>query len=68
MTSRLTLGSAAKWVIDEPSYLTHLNLADGAVIAAPQNFSVALVVNGTSKPMKAGSYTGNIVLRVTSKT
>jgi hypothetical protein len=54
----------SKWVVDETSYLTGLNIAEGASITAPEGKKVSMKVNGAEKAIKAGKYKGKIVLTV----
>jgi hypothetical protein len=61
---RLSLDEKSKWVVDKTCYLTSLTIANGAVITAPAGSSVTLLVDGTTTPIKAGVYTGNIEVRV----
>jgi hypothetical protein len=63
----LNLGMGSNWIIDKTSYLTGITIAEGCSITAPQGYSVSLTVNGSAKPIKAGSYTGKIVLAVEKK-
>jgi hypothetical protein len=64
---QLTLDRHSSWTVDQTSYLTRLTLAAGATIVARKGFEVALLVNGQKTPIKAGTYTGNIVLQATRK-
>lgn len=54
----------SKWVVAGNSYLTGLNLEDGAIVAAPAGKSVVMTVNGVNTPITAGSYSGDIVVSV----
>jgi hypothetical protein len=56
--------AGSKWVVDETSYLTSLNLAEGAAVTAPEGKTVIMTVNGAAKAIKAGKYKGKIVLTV----
>jgi hypothetical protein len=62
---QLTLDRHSSWTVDQTSYLTRLTLAEGATIVARKGFEVTLLVNGQRTPIKAGTYTGNIVLQAT---
>jgi hypothetical protein len=63
---KLSLDGHSRWVVEKSSYLTELNLADGATIAAPSGSTVSLLVNGAPTAIKAGNYTGKIELQVAS--
>jgi hypothetical protein len=60
----LTLGKNAKWVVNKTSYLTALTVADGASISAPAGYSLSLTVDGKDTPVRAGSYKGAVVVKV----
>jgi len=62
---KVSVDGSSKWIIDQTSYLTELNLAQGGSISAPAGFSLAMMVNGKPAQVKAGAYTGKIVLQVT---
>jgi hypothetical protein len=59
-----SLDAESKWVVDETSYLTGLNISDAASITAPEGKKVTMTVNGAEKAIKAGKYKGKIVLTV----
>ncbi len=59
-----SLDAESKWVVDETSYLTDLNIAEGASVTAPEGKTVTMTVNGAAKAIKAGKYKGKIVLAV----
>jgi len=61
---RLSLDSNSAWTVNKTSYLTSLTIAGNATVKAPKGYSVTMTVNGTQKPMRAGTYTGKIVLTV----
>lgn len=61
---RLSLDSNSTWTVNKTSYLTSLTIAGSATVKAPKGYSVTMTVNGTQKPMRAGTYTGKIVLTV----
>ena len=54
----------SSWVVDQTSYLSHLDLAPGAAIHAPDGFTLSLLVNGAEHPVTAGNYDGHVTLRV----
>jgi hypothetical protein len=62
---KVSVDGSSKWTIDQTSYLTGLEVANGATITAPQGFSLKMTVDGAEKPVQPGSYTGKIVLYVT---
>jgi hypothetical protein len=62
---RLTVGDGSTWTIDKTSYLTSLTIASGASVTAKPGSAVTLKVNGVSKPIAAGTYSGKITLEVT---
>ena len=61
----VSLDADSTWIVGKTSYLTGLNIADGAAVKAPEGYSVTLTVDGVETPNKAGTYKGNIVLTVT---
>jgi hypothetical protein len=60
----VTLDGATQWTVDKTAYLTGLTISDGATISAPEGHRLAMTVNGASKPVKPGTYEGEIVLTV----
>lgn len=62
---KVSLDGKSKWVVDENSYLTELNISDGAVIAAPDGYKLTMTVNGAKKEIKPGKYSGKIALSIT---
>ncbi|MFT3904722.1 MAG: hypothetical protein QM718_00235 [Steroidobacteraceae bacterium] len=60
----VSLDAASRWTVTGTSYLTRLVVADGAAITAPAGKSVTLSVDGQSRPIAAGTYSGAIVLEV----
>jgi hypothetical protein len=63
---KVSIDGNSTWVVDETSYLTGLDIADGATITAPEGCSVSMTVDGVSKPIGAGSYKGEIALTVSA--
>ncbi len=61
----VSLDEKSTWNVDKTSYLTGLTIAEGAVITAPEGGSLTMTVNGSAKPIKAGTFKGRIVLTVT---
>jgi hypothetical protein len=60
----LTLGAGSVWKVTGDSTLTALTIENGGSVTAPKGYKLAMTVNGTETPIKAGSYQGNIVLKV----
>jgi hypothetical protein len=60
-----SLDENAKWIVTETSYLTGLNLAEGAIVTAPRCHNLRMTVDGAETEINAGSYAGEIVLEVT---
>ena len=52
------------WTVAGTSYLTSLTVANGAVIKAPDGKSLTMTVDGVQTPVKAGTYRGKIVIKV----
>jgi hypothetical protein len=63
-TLKVSLDWASSWVVTKTSYLNGLALADGAALGAPAASQLRMIVNGVATPIKAGSYSGQIVLQV----
>jgi hypothetical protein len=61
----VSLDEKSTWTVDKTSYLTGLTIADGASLKAPEGNSLTMTVNGTARPVKAGTFKGKIVLTVT---
>jgi hypothetical protein len=59
--------AASAWVVTHDSYLGKLSLAGGARVSAPEGYQLTLTVDGKVTPLKAGTYTGNVVVSVTAK-
>jgi hypothetical protein len=60
-----TLDENSKWMVTETSYLTGLNLAEGAVVTAPRCRNLSMTVDGVETELEVGAYAGAIVLEVT---
>jgi membrane protein implicated in regulation of membrane protease activity len=52
------------WTVTGNSYLSTLSIDAASSVVAAAGSKVALTVNGAAKPLKAGSYKGQIVLMV----
>jgi hypothetical protein len=61
----VSLDASSKWIVDKTSYLTSMTIAEGATIAAPKGYAVAMTIDGVKTEIKAGAYKGKIVLIVT---
>ena len=62
---KVSLDENSIWIVDETSYLTGLTIAEGAVMKAPDGYIVTMTIDGVKKPIAAGAYEGQIVLKVT---
>jgi hypothetical protein len=61
----VTLNSGSAWTVTGTSYLTVLNIAEGASVLAHRGRSVSMTVNGTPTPIVPGTnYVGAIVLTI----
>ncbi len=58
------LDPGATWVVDGITRLNHLEIV-GGVIQADKGYSLTMTVNGVETAIKAGTYTGNIILMPT---
>jgi hypothetical protein len=63
---QLSLGKASTWTVTRTSYLSSLTLASGAKLSAPKGSTLSLLINGVATPIKAGSYSGNVVVQVSA--
>jgi hypothetical protein len=61
---KVSLDKNSNWVVDKTSYLTGLAIAEGGAVTASKGFKVTMTVDGAIKEIKAGTYTGKIVLSV----
>ncbi len=62
---KVSVDGTSKWVVDQTSYLTELDLAQGGSISAPRGFTLAITVDGAQVSVAAGDYKGKVVLLVT---
>jgi hypothetical protein len=60
-----TVDPGVAWVVTETAKFDSLTIGEGAVIMAPDGYSVTMTVNGVETGMKPGAYKGNIVLTKT---
>jgi hypothetical protein len=61
---KVSLDKDSEWTVSKDSYLTDLIVADGAVIAAPEGFTLTMTVNGAARQIKPGTYKGKITIKV----
>jgi hypothetical protein len=52
------------WTVAGTSYLTSLNVAEGAVIKAPEGKTLTMTVDGVKTEVAPGTYTGKIVMAI----
>ncbi|MGI5936431.1 MAG: hypothetical protein ACOX7I_06495 [Oscillospiraceae bacterium] len=60
----VSMDASSKWTVTGTSYITCLELAEGAQVTAPKGKSLKMTVDGVETPIKAGSYKGKITLLV----
>ena len=60
----VSLDKDSVWTVTGRSYITALTLAEGAKVAAPAGRKLSVTVDGAAVELKAGCYTGKIVLTV----
>jgi hypothetical protein len=60
----VTLSNASVWTVTGTCYLTSLTIGKGTSITAPVGKKVTMKVNGKSKKLVAGTYTGKVQLIV----
>jgi len=58
------LDGTSTWIVDKTSYLTNLNIAEGAVVKAPEGYTLTMTIGGAKKAIAPGVYKGKIVLAV----
>jgi hypothetical protein len=56
--------AASAWAVTHDSYLSKLELAQGAKVEAREGYSLSMTINGKPTAIKAGSYSGKIVIAV----
>ncbi len=59
-----TVTAGTTWVVDKTTQLSSLTIGKDAKLGAPSGHSLVMTVNGVETAMKAGTYTGDIVLTV----
>ena len=60
----VTIDSESSWAVTGPSYLTTLNIAEGASIIGPEGRGVAMTVDGNPTEISPGQYNGAVLLDV----
>ena len=60
----ITLDESSAWTVTGTSYVTALNIAEGATVAAPEGKTLTMTVDGVETAIVPGSYAGKIVLTV----
>ncbi len=60
----LKLTGDTVWTVTGTSYLTRLEITEGASVAASEGKKLICTVNGVETALKVGSYTGEIVITV----
>ena len=53
------------WTVTKTTRLYRLTIREGAVVSAPPGKFVTLTVNGCGRPVRPGTYTGDVVVSVT---
>jgi hypothetical protein len=60
----VSLDKDSVWIVTGTSYITSLTIVKGADVKAPEGKSLNMTVDGVKMPIKAGTYKGKIVIRV----
>lgn len=55
----------SSWIVTNDSYLGSLNIEEGAIIKAKDGYNIKMTVNGKEVLVKAGKYSGEIVVKCT---
>jgi len=63
----VALKDGAVWTVAGSGTITSLTIADGCKVAAPKGYKLTMTVDGVKKPIKAGTYSGKIVMTVVKK-
>lgn len=58
----VALDGSSKWIVAKTSYMSELIVSEGTVISGPAGSSVKLMVDGVATSLRAGKYTGQVVL------
>jgi len=65
--SSKTVKSDSTWTVTEKTTVGKLTVQEGAVLAAPEGYLLTMTVNGVETPIRAGEYTGEVVLTPTKR-
>lgn len=60
----VSLNEGSSWIVTGDSHLTRLEVAEGAVISAPEGKALSFLVNGVETPLVPGSYQGQLLVQV----
>ncbi|WP_036613018.1 hypothetical protein [Oribacterium sp. P6A1] len=60
-----TFSGDSVWTVTHDSYLGSLTIEDSASITAPSGYKLTMTVDGKKTDIKAGTYTGKIVITLT---
>jgi hypothetical protein len=60
----VSLKTGSEWAVRTTSYLNTLKLAPGAALHATRGNGITLSVDGVERPIRPGTYSGQIVLKV----
>jgi hypothetical protein len=60
----VTLKDGAVWTVTGSSAITSLTIGEGCKVAVPKGYKMTMTVDGIKKPVKAGTYSGKIVINV----
>ena len=66
--TKKTLDAGSTWEVVETTSLKNLTIKEGAVIKAPEGYSITMTIDGIETPIEPGIYTGNIMLTPTKHT
>lgn len=61
---KVSLDGASKWVVTKNSCMNSLEIAEGAVVAAPEGKTLTAVNNGEAFELVPGKYEGKIIITV----
>ena len=55
------------WTVTHDSYLGTLTLEDNSTLTAPEGYSLKILVNDEEKEIKAGTYSGKVIIKLVKK-